>query len=67
MSTSSFDIPEKRLFRMDEVAKILGVSRFTVYRWCDHGKIDFVRIGPRMMRIERECVVKFIKVSGDNE
>ncbi len=67
MSTSSFDIPEKRLFRPDEVASIFGVSRFTVYRWCDCGKLDFVRIGPRMMRVERESVIKFIRICDEDE
>ena len=62
MSTSAFDIPEKRLFRPDEVATILGVSRFTVYRWCDSGKLHFIRIGPRMMRVDRESVIKFIRI-----
>ena len=63
MPTTSFDIPEKRLFRPDEVASIFGVARVTVYRWCDSGKMDFIRIGPRMMRVERESVIKFIRIS----
>ena len=62
MSTSAFNIPEKRLFRPDEVAKMLDVSLPTVYRWCESGKLGFIRIGPRLMRIERECVISIIRV-----
>ena len=62
MSTCAIDIPEKRMFRADEVAEILDVSLPTVYRWCEHGKIDFIRIGGSI-RIKRECVVSVIKFS----
>jgi excisionase family DNA binding protein len=65
MPTTSFDIPEKRLFRPNEVANIFGVAIKTVYRWCDSGKMDFIRIGPRMMRVKRESVIKFIRISDD--
>ena len=65
MSTSAFDIPEKRLFRPDEVAKMLDVSLPTIYRWCESGKIGFIRIGPRLMRIERECVIRVIRVDDE--
>ena len=65
MSTSAFDIPEKRRFRPAEVAELLGVSLPTVYRWCESGKLGFIRIGPRLMRIERECVISVIRVSDE--
>jgi excisionase family DNA binding protein len=66
MSTSVVYIPEKRTFRPGEVADILQVSIPTIYRWCESGKLDFVRIGPRLMRIKRECVVKIIRVNGES-
>jgi excisionase family DNA binding protein len=62
MSTSAFDIPEKRRFRPSEVAKILNVTPQTVYRWCEDGRLDFVRVGPWNMWIKRECVVSFISI-----
>ena len=67
MSTSVMDIPEKRLFRPDEVAKLFDVSVRTVYGWCDAGKLEFLRIGGRTMRIERECIIKIIRVSDEVE
>jgi excisionase family DNA binding protein len=65
MSTSVLDIPEKRLFRPAEVAKLLDIHVQTVYRWCDNGKIDFLRIGDRTMRIERDCIIKIIRFSDE--
>ena len=62
MSTCAIDVPEKRMFRADEVAKILDVSIPTVYRWCDHGKIEYIRVGGSI-RIKRECLISIIKVS----
>ena len=67
MSTSALDIPTKRLFRPDEVAKIFDVSVKTVYNWCDCGKLDFLRIAGRTMRIERECIIKIIRISDEIE
>ena len=67
MSTSALDIPTKRLFRPDEVAKIFDVSVKTVYNWCDCGKLDFLRIAGRTMRIERECIIKIIRISDEVE
>ena len=62
MSTCAIEIPEKRMFRADEVAKILDVSVPTIYRWCEHGKMDFIRIGGSI-RIKRECIISVIRVS----
>ena len=62
MSTSAFEIPEKRVFRIDEAARILTVSRPTIYRWCSIGKITAIRIAGRSMRIDRDSIVKIIKI-----
>ena len=67
MSTSVIDIPEKRLFRPDEVAKIFDVSVKTVYNWCDCGKLEFMRVAGRTMRIERDCIIKIIRISDETE
>ena len=39
-----------RLFRPDEVARILDISRWTVYGWINQGRIRSVKIG-RLVRI----------------
>ena len=64
MSTLVFDIPEKRMFRPDEVAEFFDVSPRTIYRWCENGQLKFIRIGPARIRITRECVISII---GNNE
>lgn len=65
MSTSAFKIPDKRLFRPDEVAKIFDVSVKTIYNWCDCGKLEFLRVAGRTMRIERDCIIKIITISDE--
>lgn len=64
MSTS-IGIPEKRLFRPDEVAKIFDVSVKTVYNWCDSGKLEFLRVAGHTLRIERKCVIEIIRISDE--
>lgn len=62
-STSYIDLPEKRLFRTDEAARLLGVSRKTIYHWCSNGDLKFIRIGRGNIRIDRDCLIKIISVS----
>jgi len=42
-----------------EFAERFGVSRDTVYRWIDEGRLKPVRIGPRMLRFTEEQVATF--------
>ena len=35
-----------------ETARHLGISEKSVRRWVDAGKINAVRVGPRMIRVE---------------
>ena len=37
-------LQEKRLLRVDEAAKILNVSRWTVYRWVEAGRLGGTRL-----------------------
>ena len=42
------DLPQKRYFRPDEVARWLELrSKRLVYRWCQQQKIHFLRFGRR--------------------
>lgn len=60
-STETFtNIPQKTLFRADEVADIFGVDVRTVYRWRDEGKIDGVKPSGKTLRFSRTVVVKFL-------
>lgn len=51
-------IPDKERFRPDEAAKILEVSRKTIYDWISTGQMEAVRIGKKLLRIPREELVK---------
>jgi excisionase family DNA binding protein len=55
-----FTVQEKRLLRVDEVARILNVSRWTVYRWVEAGRLGGTRIGAGSLRIFSETVAALI-------
>lgn len=53
-------LQQKRLLRVDEAAKILNISRWTVYRWVDAGRLGGTRIGAGSLRIFSETVAALI-------
>ena len=53
-------LPNKELFRPDEVAVYFSVTRKTIYQWIDTGKMEAVKIS-RLIRIHRSAVEKFQK------
>ncbi len=42
---------EKPLLRVREAAEILNVSRWTVYRWVEEGRLEATKIGTGSLRI----------------
>ena len=53
--TSEIEIPNKELFRLDEVAAILNMkSTRTVYEWIRRGKIRYIRTPGGQRRIPRK-------------
>lgn len=52
------DLPDKKLFRVDEVAAFLDVDRSTIYRWIDHGLLAAEKYN-RVIRISRESLLNF--------
>ena len=44
-------LQQKRLLRVDEAARILNVSRWTVYRWVEDGRLGGTRLGAGSLRI----------------
>jgi excisionase family DNA binding protein len=50
----------KRLLRVDEAARLLNVSRWTVYRWVEAGRLGGTRLGAGSLRIFSETVVALI-------
>lgn len=53
-------LTKKRLFRPDEVADILCLSRRTVYRMIRDGRLSGVRLGSGPWRISRESILNLM-------
>ncbi|MGQ9687291.1 MAG: helix-turn-helix domain-containing protein [Desulfobaccales bacterium] len=53
-------IMKKRLFRPDEVAQILCLSRRTIYRMIRDGRLPAVRLGAGPWRIPRETLLTLL-------
>ena len=51
---------DKRLLRVDEAAKVLNVSRWTVYRWVEDGRLGGTRLGAGSLRIFSNTVAALI-------
>jgi excisionase family DNA binding protein len=54
------DIPGRRLLRPTEIAMLLGVSAKTIYRWCDMGLMDSIKLNGSV-RVLRASVVQFLQ------
>ena len=50
----------KSLLRVNEAAVALNVSRWTVYRWVDEGKLSATKIGKQSIRVIGNSVDKLI-------
>lgn len=53
-------LQQKKLLRVDEAAQILNVSRWTVYRWVEAGRLGGTRLGVGSLRIFSETVAALI-------
>ena len=53
-------LQQKRLLRVDEAARILNVSRWTVYRWVEAGRLGGTRLGAGSLRIFSDTVAVLI-------
>ena len=54
---------EDRWLSVDEIAKYLGVSSDTVYRWIDKHKMPAHRMG-RLWKFKRDEVDEWVKAGG---
>jgi excisionase family DNA binding protein len=50
----------KQLLRVNEAAVVLNVSRWTVYRWVEEGKLSATKIGKHSLRVIGNSVDKLI-------
>lgn len=53
-------MPGYNLLTMEQVAKRLGVSLKTVYRWIDSGELPVSLLGERTYRIFERDLIKFV-------
>jgi len=51
----------KQLLTPVQVAEMLGLSEFTIYRYIKAGKIKTIKLTPRNFRIEKEELKKFLE------
>lgn len=47
-----------KMVTLDEAARRLRISRSTLYRWSQQGRIKLYRLGPRATRIREEDLTK---------
>lgn len=52
---------DKSLLRVDEAAMCLSVSRWTIYRWVQEGRLDATKIGKGSLRIFQTSVAALIE------
>ena len=46
----------QELLRVGEAAKVLNVSRWTIYRWVEEDRLKATKIGKGSLRIFRESI-----------
>lgn len=52
---------EKTLLRVGEAAALLAVSRWTIYRWVEEGRLRGTKIGKGSVRIFRDSITSLIE------
>jgi len=55
---------QKRRLSIAEAAHLLGVSPRTVRRYIAEGRIRGIRVGPKMLRVDRDELDKLIQPAG---
>lgn len=52
---------DQPLLRVKEAAHLLQVSKWTIYRWIDEGRLEATKIGGGSLRIFRRSVADLIE------
>ncbi len=52
---------EKTLLRVGEAAAFLAVSRWTIYRWVEEGRLEGTKIGHGSLRVFRTSIMKLVE------
>ena len=56
----------KTLVRVGEAAELLSVSRWTIYRWVEEGRLRGTKIGKGSLRIFRQSIVDLVENNESN-
>ena len=52
---------EQPFLRVKEAAQLLQVSKWTIYRWIDEGRLEATKIGGGSLRIFRRSVAALVE------
>ena len=52
---------DKTLLRVEEAADFLSVSRWTIYRWVEEGRLRGTKVGKGSLRIFRESIAGLVQ------
>jgi excisionase family DNA binding protein len=52
---------DKALLRVREAADFLSVSRWTIYRWVEEGRLRGTKVGKGSLRIFRESIAGLVQ------
>ncbi len=52
---------DKTLLRVHEAAALLNVSRWTVYRWVDEGRLRGTKVGKGSLRIFHDSLTSLVQ------
>lgn len=51
----------KQLLRVGEAAEVLAVSRWTIYRWVEEGRLEGTKIGRGSLRVFRSSLDRLVQ------
>ena len=60
-ATESERIMNKSLLRVEEAAQALAVSRWTIYRWVEQGRLEGTKIGRGSLRVFSRSIEKLVE------
>lgn len=60
-ATESERIMSKLLLRVEEAAEVLAVSRWTIYRWVEQGRLEGTKIGRGSLRVFKSSLDRLIE------
>lgn len=52
---------KKRLLRPEEAANFLSVSKWTIYRWIEEGRLKATKVGPGCLRIFSDSIEELVE------